>query len=225
MNNLLAFFSSSIGRKVLIAITGLLLVLFLIAHLIGNLLFFLGPDSLNSYAAALKGNPALLWSARIGLLTVFVLHLMNALALAMQNRAARGVQYQNKGYMAATAASRTMVITGLVVLLYVAYHLSHFTLGLTNPDHFSMHDAQGRHDVYGMILHGFQIPVVAWGYVAAMLVVAYHLSHGIQSSLQTFGLRNENYTPCVKQFSVFLALLLCLGFSSIPLAVQFGLVG
>lgn len=88
-----------------------------------------------------------------------------------------------------------------------------------------MHDAQGRHDVYAMIVHGFSIPIVAWGYVAAMLITAYHLSHGIQSSLQTLGLRNENYVSCIKQFSVLLALLISLGFSSIPLAVQFGIVG
>lgn len=224
MNHLTAFFTSSIGRKVLVAATGLLLLLFLVAHLIGNMLFFLGPEALNSYAAALKANPAVLWFARIALLVVFVLHIVNAIVLAMQNRAARGKQYEQKYFRAASSASRTMAITGLVVLAYVIWHLSHFTLGVTHPEHFAMHDQTGRHNVYAMVLEGFRIPLVAWGYVAAMLVVAFHLSHGIQSMFQTVGLRNQKYFPAIKRFSLIFSLLLCLGFSSIPLAVQLGLV-
>jgi succinate dehydrogenase / fumarate reductase cytochrome b subunit len=121
---------SSIGQKYLMAITGLLLTGFVLAHMTGNLLLYAGPDALNAYAAALKSHPALLWTARLGLLAVFLLHLFLALRLAAQNRKARPVPYQFERTIQASWASRHMLLTGLVLLAFIVYHLAHFTLGV-----------------------------------------------------------------------------------------------
>ena len=206
------------------AITGIALVLFVIVHMVGNLQFFLGQDALNSYAALLKSNKAVLWGARAGLLAVFLGHLFTAIRLKLRNKAARPNSYQYSATVKASGASRTMIITGLILLAYTIYHISHFTLGLTHPNHFSLTDPEGRHDVYGMVLLGFQSPAVAWGYVAAMLALAYHLSHGIKSVFQTIGFNNENYNCKITATAIGIAVFLFLGFSAIPVSIQLGLV-
>lgn len=188
MSWLLDCWRTSIGGKVTMAVTGLLLFLFVLGHLLGNLQLLQGADAINAYAHWLKGHPLLLWPARLGLLAVFALHVATGVRLARENRMARPVPYTRKGYRQADLASRSMVWTGLTVLAFVVYHLLHFTMGITNPDHFARVDALGRHDVYGMVVAGFATPGIALVYVAANVILFLHLAHGARSLVQTLGL-------------------------------------
>src|SRR4051794_22955462 len=162
---------SSLGRKFLMALTGLGLTGFVIAHLLGNLQVFLGREALNSYAAGLKHLGGLLWIARGGLLAIFVLHVAYGVNLWLANRAARPVLYHFKQYREATLASRTMIWTGLVILVFVLFHLAHYTFFLVSPDFSELHDAQGRHDVYAMTILGFRNPFISLLYVVAMALL------------------------------------------------------
>lgn len=224
MSWLVRFWRSSIGGKVTMAVTGALLFLFLVGHLAGNLLLFNGPDALNGYAAWLKDNPGILWSARIGLLLVFLLHVATGIRLARINRAARALPYAREDTVRASYASRSMLMSGLVVLAYSAYHLLHFTLGVTHPGHFGRVDAQGRHDVYAMVVLGFSEPLVVAAYVAAMVLLFLHLSHGLASMLQTVGIHEGRWTPLLRGVAWLLAVAVPAGNAFIPLAVLAGMV-
>ncbi len=231
---------SSLGSKFLMALTGLGLTLFVIAHMLGNFQVFLGRDALNSYAAALKHMPGLLWTARAGLLVIFVLHIAYGVKLWAANRAARPVPYHFKQYREATLASRTMIITGLVILAFVLFHLAHYTFGVVQK--VPVTDAQGnvtyesfldvkdptdpkRQDVYGMTIHGFRNPVISLLYVVSMALLAFHLSHGFQSLFQSLGLNHPRWAPLLKGASLVVALVVFIGNSSMPVAVLLRLVG
>lgn len=227
MNRLVAAAKSSLGRKMVVALTGLALLGFVIAHMLGNLQVFLGREALNAYAAGLKDLGPLLWLARGGLLVVFVVHVALALGLAAENRAARPQAYARPvGRVQAGAASRTMVASGTLVLAFVAYHLAHFTFGAAHPAHYGVGaDAAGRHDVYGMVVAGFREPLVSGLYLLAMALLAFHLRHGIASTVRTLGLENPRWTPAVERAGQALAWMLFLGNASIPVAIVTGLVG
>lgn len=215
---------SSIGAKALIGVTGLGLSLFVIVHMLGNLQIYVGPEALNDYARKLKQMPMLLWTARLALLSLFLTHVSLALWLRQRNRAARPAQYVNSATVQASTASRTMIWSGLVILSFLVYHLLHFTLGLTHPEHHHLTDAQGRHDVYAMVVLGFQQPVVAIAYVVAMLLLAVHLSHGISSAFQSLGLNSPRGTATLRRASLIVALVVAAGNISIPVAVLLGLI-
>src|SRR2546426_5597300 len=155
MNLFARAYRSSIGKKYIMAITGLLLFVFVIVHMLGNLQVYLGQEPMNAYAALLKSKPALLWTARVGLFIVAVLHIVSALQLAAENRASRPQAYA-EGKPIATLASRTILVSGLIIFAFIVYHLMHFTFGVTNPDLMELHDAMGRHDVYTMVVEGFR---------------------------------------------------------------------
>lgn len=227
MNWLVRFLGSSVGRKAIVALTGLALLGFVIAHLLGNLQLFLGPEALNAYAAKLQDLGALLWVARGGLLFVFVVHVAMTLKLAAENKAARPVAYAHPvGKVAADPATRLMLLTGLTVLLFVAYHLAHFTLGVVHPEHHEVPlDALGQHNIYAMVVAGFSNPLVSGLYAAAMVALGLHLHHGIASVFQTLGLTNSSYAPLLQKLGRALAWTLCLGNASMPIAVLTGLVG
>src|SRR5205807_10172845 len=144
-----------IGRKALMAITGLALLGYVIVHMIGNLQVYQGPDALNAYAKMLKGMPTLLWGARLTLLVLFVAHVYLGITLALENRAARPVGYVRFEYEQASIATRTMLLSGLVILAFVIFHLLHFTLGAVQPEYHRAVDSKGRADVYAMVVHGF----------------------------------------------------------------------
>ncbi|MEM7262206.1 MAG: succinate dehydrogenase cytochrome b subunit [Planctomycetota bacterium] len=227
-NPITSLVTSTLGRKLLVAATGLLLLGFVISHLSGNLLIFQGQDALNSYAAFLKSMPGVLWGARIGLLVITVVHLWGTLTLTARNRQARPVHYQGRKSPASTFASRWMVLSGLTILLFVIYHLLHFTVGATHPDHYALQETVGeaaRHDVYGMVVAGFQIPWVSAIYIAAQILLGMHLAHGISSVVQTLGINHPTYTPLIRRGGVGLAVLLALGNCSIPVAVLAGWIG
>jgi succinate dehydrogenase / fumarate reductase cytochrome b subunit len=222
MSWLVGFWRSSVGGKVTMAVTGVLLYGFVVGHLLGNLLLFSGPEAMNGYAAWLKAHPALLWSARSGLLVVFALHVLTALRLARDNRRARPVGYARKRYRQADVASRSMVPSGLVVLGFVVYHLLHFTFGATNPDHFARTDALGRHDVHGMVLASFSVPGIALAYAAANLVLFLHLGHGFQSGFQSLGLRHPRWTAGIGALGWLLAGVIAGGNVLLPVSVLAG---
>ena len=217
-------FTSSVGRKLLVALSALGLVFFLIAHLLGNLLIFQGPESLNSYAATLREYPALLWFARLSLLGIFLLHMVLGLQLSIENRRARGKRYARDNTVQASLASRSMALTGLVMLAYIVYHLLHFTFGISHPEYFHLKDSLGRQDVYSMVVMSFQEPVISFAYALALFLTLLHLSHGIPSLFQSVGWNSSAHSRNIKIVGTTLALLLFIGYSSIPLAVYVGLV-
>lgn len=230
---------SSLGSKYLMAITGLGLTGFVIVHMLGNLQVFLGREALNAYAKALKGNPAILWGARLGLLAIFVAHIVYGVRLYLRNREARPVPYVLKRFREATAASRTMLPTGVVILLFVIFHLAHYTLGwvatapvldprtqlTTATNYLELHDPAGRHDVYAMTIYGFRNPLVVLIYVLAMGALAFHLSHGFGSLWQSLGWNNRRWAQLLAKASIGLAAVIFVGNVSMPLAVLFRLIG
>jgi succinate dehydrogenase / fumarate reductase cytochrome b subunit len=216
--------STSIGAKAVVAITGLALVGFVIVHLLGNLQIFLGPDALNAYAKKLSSLPALVWAVRIGLLVVFVTHLIAAVRVTLQNRSARPVRYERRRPAHRSTAARTMIWSGAVVLAFVVYHLLHFTFGITHPQHFALHDLQGRHDVHRMVVLGFSSLPVAASYVVANVLLGFHLSHGVASCFQTLGATSPRWEPAVRRAAQGLAVVVAAGNALIPIAVVLGLV-
>ena len=223
MNRLLRLFSTSIGRKLVVAASGIALIGFVVVHMLGNLAIFQGPDALNSYSAWLQGHP-FLWVARAGLAGVFGVHIYLALKLALANRAARPVGYQRSQSVAARASSRRIVMTGLLVLAFLVYHLLHFTLGAVQPEHAHLIDAQQRHDVYSMVVYGFQSRAVAASYIVAMLVLGFHLHHGAASLVQSLGINHDSYDGLIRWASFALVALIVIGNCSIPILVLAGVI-
>ena len=188
------FISSSIGRKLLVALSSIFLIGFLFAHLLGNLLFFKGPDAINAYSQTLHDYPVFLWFARIGLLTIFIIHMGLGLKLSLENRKARPQGYSKKNTVQASLASRFMATSGLVMLSYIVYHLLHFSLGLAHPELTSLPlDKLAQEDIYQMIILSFQKPIIVITYFIALFVTMLHLSHGIPSLFQSTGLSSASH--------------------------------
>ncbi|MEK6709910.1 MAG: succinate dehydrogenase cytochrome b subunit [Nitrospinota bacterium] len=215
---------TSIGAKQVMAVTGLLLFGFIIGHLVGNLLVFAGRDALNAYARKLRELGALLWVVRLALLAVFFAHVGSALRLWRLNRAARPQPYAVAASQAATYAGRTIVMSGLLILLYLIYHLMHLTLGVTNPEYLKFVDAKGLPDVYRMMVTGFSKPAVSGVYIAAMILLGLHLSHGLTSFFQTVGLNHPAYNACFRRAGPVAGVAIAAGYIAIPLAVLAGLL-
>jgi succinate dehydrogenase / fumarate reductase cytochrome b subunit len=207
------------------AASGLGLVLFVIAHMLGNLQVFLGPEALNAYAAKLQGLGALLWVARLGLLAIFVLHVATAIRLTRQNRAARPVAYAVHKPFQSTYASRTMMMSGLIVLAFAIYHLLHFTFGTVDTDSYARGHQGASPDVYGMMIHAFRQPLVATSYLVAMLLLALHISHGLGSLVQSFGFTNRRTRAWCMSAGRWVAVLIFVGNASMPLAILCGWTG
>jgi len=159
-NPLWAFYQSSIGKKTTVAVTGLLLIVYVLGHLVGNLQIYWSAERLNIYAQFLHALGPLLWLIRAGLLAVFLIHIVATVQLTIENRRAKPQKYAVPGYLRSTTASRTMIVSGLIVLCFVIYHLLHFTFEATNPEFHELHDSAGRHDVYRMVVLGFQQPLI-----------------------------------------------------------------
>jgi succinate dehydrogenase / fumarate reductase, cytochrome b subunit len=215
--SILAFWRSTIGKKIVMAITGLIMVGFVIAHVAGNLLVFAGPARINAYGAFLKSTGELLWVARLVLLTSVVLHIMAAVQLTAIERAARPVGYARHQYQAASLASRTIRWGGVILGVFIVYHLLHFTVGSVHPD-FS------ETDIYHNIVSGFAVKWVAVFYVIAMAALGLHLYHGAWSSVRTLGLSKPSPSPLVHRVSLILAIVVAGLFAAIPLAVLFGVL-
>lgn len=224
MNWMVRFLRSSLGSKYLMAVTGLGIYLFFIAHIAGNLSLFFGQDAMNSYALGLKSIPfGGLWIARVGLLVIFAVHIATAIKLTSANKQARPVQYSKPSTIQASLASRLMPQTGVVILAFLIFHLAHFTwrvVAYNGP----YTDAQGRDDVYSMVVAGFQQPALAILYMITTVLVGLHLSHGAKSMFQTIGLRKGKYTAALDMFPPALGWFVAVAGLSIPLAVLLGII-
>lgn len=215
---------SSLGAKYLMAATGAGLFAFLVGHIAGNLLLYFGQDAVNAYAQSLHHLPyGMLWMARGGLLLFFVLHVVTAYRLTLANSAARPSPYLFESTFKASYASRTMARSGTIVLLFVLYHLGHYTFHVFNYAG-PYTDNLGRDDVYSMAVAGFNQPIISAVYVAAMLTIGFHLSHGLSSMFQSLGLNNSKYNSFLRKVMPALGWLVSLAAASIPLAVLAGII-
>lgn len=218
-NPLIAFYQSSIGKKYVVAATALLLILYVLGHLLGNLQIYAGPDRINAYAKFLHDLGPVLWVIRAILIAVFITHIVATIQLARENRLANPQKYAVPGYQRSTLASRTMIVSGLIVLCFVIYHLLQFTLQVTDPQFREVHDSLGRHDVYRMLILGFKHPLVSLFYVVGLFLLTTHLTHGFESVVQTLGINNRKITHFVSIGGQTLAWLIFAGYISIPLTI------
>lgn len=219
---------SSIGKKILVALTGAVLVIFVLGHMIGNLLIFAGRDVINEYGHFLQtmGHGMGVWIARIGLLVCTVVHVVLTIKLTKENRAARASRYGFPATIKATKSSRVMIFSGLTLLAFIVYHLLHFTVRVWYGfDTFktTLH-GETVHDVYRMVVTGFSVWPVSLFYLVAMGMLCSHLSHGVSSMFQTLGLNSERTQPLYKALGRAYALLIFAGNAAIVLAVLFKLV-
>ncbi len=221
----MAFFRTSVGKKLLMAVTGFLLYGFVVVHLIGNLQIFTGQESLNHYAHFLKSKPLVLWAFRLGLLAIVVLHIKTAIGLSLENKRARGNDpYDNPSNNGSSFASRSMALSGLVILAFIIFHLLHFTGGVIFPDHYAMKDSEGLHDVFGMVVEGFSIWWVSAFYIISMVLLCLHLSHGLSALFQSVGLRNSKYKPLIDKFALVSWVVIFVGNIAIPISILLGFV-
>jgi succinate dehydrogenase / fumarate reductase cytochrome b subunit len=223
-NPFIAFYQSSIGKKYVVAITALFLILYVLGHLVGNLQIYMGPDKINWYAQFLHDLGPILWVIRVILIGAFVTHIVATIQLAQENRLAKPQKYAVAGYQRSTLASRTMIVSGLIVLCFVIYHLLQFTLEVTDPEFRKLHDSLGRHDVYRMLILGFRHPLVSLFYVVGLFLLTTHLTHGFASVVQTLGINNRKTANFVSIGGQSLAWLVFAGYVSIPLSILLGIV-
>jgi succinate dehydrogenase / fumarate reductase cytochrome b subunit len=197
--------------------------------MLGNLQVFLGPEAINDYGYFLQSKPELVWPARILLLLAVVLHIWAAIKLSAENRAARPKNYGYFKVVAASYASRTMLVSGFVVLVFIVYHLLHFTaqvegINLAHTNFIKLEDAKHHHDVYNMIVIGFSQPIVAIFYIISLGLLSLHLSHGVSSMFQSLGWKNSKYGKFIDRMALLAAGLLLVGYSVIPIAVLTGVL-
>lgn len=218
---------SSIVRKGIVGLTGALMIAFVLGHMTGNLLIFLPPEAINSYAEFLHeaGHGALIWLSRLGLITIFVVHIGLTISLKYENKKARPIAYAAHQPLASNWASRHMLLTGLVVMLFVIYHLLHFTAGLTD------HSADWRRpiggpgrphllDVHSMVVKGFQDPYIASFYIVCQIVLGMHLWHGGSSLFQSLGINRGFWKRITAWAGPVVAVVVVAGNCSIPIAIQ-----
>jgi len=220
-------FQTSVGKKFLMAGSGSVLFVFVIGHLAGNLQFFLGPEAINRYGDFLQSNPELIWPARLFLLLMVGVHIWVAGKLSLENRAARPVGYAQYQPVGSSYASRTMLMSGAIIFVFVVYHLLHFTVqvqyvNLTGRNFFDFIDPAKRHDIFKMLVVGFNNGWVSGFYVLGMALLCLHLSHGASSMFQSIGWRNRTYGPILDKLARVVAVLIFVGYTSIPVAILAG---
>jgi len=209
--------NSSIGLKITMALTGVILAGFVLVHMLGNLQVYQGPEALDAYGKLLRKEPALLWTFRLVLLSAVGLHIWAFLALTRKNLQARPQAYQARKYKESSLASRSMIITGPLILAFIIYHILHLTTGTVHPDfqegavyHNLVAGLWGLRGIVGVI------------YVVAMIMLAFHLWHGVWSMFQTLGAPEDRYRSLGRRFATIFTILVTLGFASVPLAVLTG---
>lgn len=227
MNLVRNIFGSSLGKKYVMAVSGACMFLFVVGHLVGNLQVFLGAEAINRYGHFLQTNLELIWPARIVLLLMLGLHVWSAISLTAENRAARPVAYASWEPATATYASRTMMVSGIIVFIFIIYHLLHFTaqlqyLNFTGQSFSAFEDSQKRHDIFKMMVVGFSNLWVSLFYLLGMGLLCLHLSHGVSSMFQSMGWKKKEYGRCLDRMARGLALAIFLGYASIPVAILLG---
>jgi succinate dehydrogenase / fumarate reductase cytochrome b subunit len=215
---------SSVGMKILMAVTGAILLIFVIVHFVGNLKVYMGAEEFNHYAEGLRtfGSPffargQLLWLLRIGLIVAVLIHIWAAVSLTLQSRRARKVRYRQTESLAFSYASKTMVWGGLTILAFVVFHLLHLTFGTVHPDFVPG-------DAYSNFVVGFQSWPVSIAYIVAMVPLGFHLYHGTWSAFQTMGANNPRYNPVRRPVALTIAILIAAGNALFPIAVLSGIV-
>ncbi len=211
------FFSSTLGKKWLMAVTGIILFGFVVGHMLGNLQIYLGQEQLDHYAELLQANQAFLWAFRSVLLFCVSVHIWAAVLVWLRNRSARPVKYKMFQPPGLDYAARTMVWSGPIIALFIVYHILDFTVGTTNPDFI-------KGEVYHNVIASFSNPGIALVYVAANLLLAFHLYHGLWSLFQTFGWDHPRFGWIRRALAIFFSALIGAGNISIPLAVLTGFV-
>jgi succinate dehydrogenase / fumarate reductase cytochrome b subunit len=209
------FFEAPIGKKVVMAATGVILFGFVLGHMAGNLQFFLGQEKFDGYAELLRHTPALLWGVRVVLLVSVILHIVTSIQLTLLKRKARPVDYQKKEAVDSSYASRTMMWSGPILAAFIVYHLMHLTLGVGGLPFQS-----GR--VYDNVIGGFRVIPVSIAYIVAMVLLGMHLNHGLWSMFQSLGIGHPRYSSWLRRFANVFSILVVLGFISIPIAVMAG---
>jgi succinate dehydrogenase / fumarate reductase cytochrome b subunit len=209
------------------AASGAVLFLFVVGHLAGNLQFFLGPEAINRYGHFLQTNPELIWPARLFLLLMLGLHIWSAIKLSIENKAARPEAYAAYRPVGSSYASRTMLMSGLIIFAFIIYHLLHFTaqvkyINLTGRNFVGFTDPEKRHDIFKMLVVGFNNPWVSGFYILGMALLCLHLSHGVSAMFQSLGWKNKVYGPCLDRGARVIAWLIFLGYTSIPVAILLG---
>jgi succinate dehydrogenase / fumarate reductase cytochrome b subunit len=214
------YFGSSIGKKQIMAISGLLLCGFLITHLAGNCLMYLGPDAFNTYAHKLTSNKLLLYPAEIILILLFTSHIVMAVRVTIENKSARPEPYfmSTKSGRGATLASRSMPYTGLVILIFLILHLIHFKFG---PYYETQLNGEPVRDIYRTVMEYFQSPINVIWYVTAMICLGFHVKHGFWSAFQSLGFYHEKYNCKLKMASCLFALTVTCGFSALCIWAYF----
>lgn len=220
LHQTVTLYQSAIGKKYVVAVTGAVLFLFTIGHMLGNLQIYLpnAQEALSNYARLLHASAELLWAVRIALLTCFVLHVVTIAQLYNLNRAARPQAYVKKTPTLSTYSSRTMYLSGPILLFFVLYHLSHLTTGATHPNFVDM-------DPYHNLVVGFRQPLASLFYIIAMSMLGLHLTHGVWSMFQSMGFNHPRYRDTLRNFATVAAALLSLGNISIPVCVLLGIIG
>ncbi|NDV62247.1 succinate dehydrogenase cytochrome b subunit [Puniceicoccales bacterium CK1056] len=237
---------SSLGKKYIMALSGLVLVGFVIGHMVGNLQMFLHPDWINEYAYKLQNLPyGLLWVVRLVLLVCVIAHIVTAILLVVENKRARPAGYVEKAHLQASFASRTMRYSGTILLVFIVFHIMHFTVQNIHPEFKeletqlegvgTMHHVNDKltaigkthvHDVYSMVVHGFgpRFWYVSVFYIISMALLCFHLMHGISSMFQSLGLRNAAWRVRLDRIALALAIVVFIGFASIPVASLTGIL-
>lgn len=219
MGRLRGFYASMVGKKVIMGVTGLIGIGFVILHSLGNLLVFRGPAAINSYSHFLKSTGELLWTLRIVLIVAVILHVIAAVQLTVQSRAARPIEYTRRESQVATIASRTMRWGGVLLLVFIVLHILHFTTGTIKPA-----GVFSSEDVYANVIASFRIWWVALFYVLAMVFLGLHLFHGAWSSVRSIGVSPPSPQPLHRRVSLVIAILVWAAFTAVPVAVFSGIV-
>lgn len=223
---LLNFYRSTIGKKIIMAVTGLIGIGFVLVHMAGNLQAFIGAEKMNAYARFLHGPAAeLLWLIRVILIAAVVLHVAMAYQLTVRSRSARPVNYRQRRPQVTTLGARTMRWGGVFLLLFIVVHILHFTTGTVDPaGAFGLVDGQGGRDVYGNIVASFRIWWVVLLYVVAMVFLGLHLYHGAWSSVRTLGYTSQAANPMRRRVAAVITFVIWLGFTLVPLGVVAGII-
>jgi succinate dehydrogenase cytochrome b subunit len=216
------FYEAAVGKKVVMAVTGVILFGYVLGHLIGNLQIYVGPDQINNYAHFLHSHEVALWLVRSILLAAVVLHIIASVQLWDLNRKARPVGYVKKDHVPASYAARTMVWSGPIIAAFVIFHVLHLTSGAIVP--LNPETAQGGPDAYNNVVSGFQNPAISAFYTVAMVLLCMHLYHGLWSMFQSLGIDHPRYTPRLKKGAAIFAIFIALGNISIPVSVMAGLI-
>jgi len=226
MSWLSRFLRSTIGQKFVMAVSGLMLVGFVIAHMLGNLQIFIGPDALNSYAALMQGNQGLLWVARLGLLGAVGAHIWSAFKLTMAAKSARPISYKKRSWFDERYAVRTMRVGGVILIAFIIYHLLHFTVGSAHDGFKHCADVSGVFTCYAYenVVSGFSNPLIGAFYIVAQVFLGLHLTHGVWSMTRTLGQGNPRFDGLARMAAGAIGLIITIGNSSIPIAIMAGIV-